>query len=211
MGRRQGPGARAESRHSGHLLNTFPGKLLDNYINSVFSQYASSPPLTASVNARRSGSVPIADPTVTYNFTGSTAGGEFVFSDATKGGAIFSFAKWSTFDAYEGFFPYGSMVPKDSCERPDFTAAEAVKARLQGALMRTTLLVNPEPFDVPNCPNPSTFYINPPVNMYAKLWHAAGIEGKAYGFGFDDNCAQSSFKLIFNPTKLTIRLLGNRP
>jgi Beta-1,3-glucanase len=91
----------------------------------------------------------------------------------------------------------------------DTQAALAVQAKLQGALMRTILLVNS---DLDNyCSNPSQFYVNPPINMYAKLWHQAGINGKAYGFGFDDTCDQSSFKLVFNPTKLTIRLQGNRP
>ena len=76
---------------------------------------------------------------------------------------------------------------------------------------RSTVLVDPNLADNPNCPNPSTYYQNQPLNKYAQLWHTAGIGGKAYSFGFDDNCSQSSFKLIFNPTKLTITLLGNRP
>ena len=53
-------------------------------------------------------------------------------------------------------------------------------------------------------------YGNPPVNEYAKLWHTNGIDGHAYGFGFDDTCDQSSFNLIFNPTQLTITLVGSR-
>jgi hypothetical protein len=55
-----------------------------------------------------------------------------------------------TTDAYAGLFAYGSIVPKDSCERPNFTAGEAVKARLQAALMRTTVLVNSNLSDFPN-------------------------------------------------------------
>src|SRR5260370_14913837 len=171
----------------------------------------SPPPLTATLSAAANPEIFPNCPTITYNLTGSTAGGELVFSDATKGGAIFSLARWSTMDAYAGFFAYGSKVPTDSCFRPDFTVGEAVKARLQAALMLTTVLVNSNLADNPNCPDPSTYYVNPPVNMYSKLWHAAGINGKAYAFCFDDNCAQSSFQLIFNPTRLTITLLGNRP
>ena len=182
------------------LNNLFPADQLDNYITSVFQRYLSSPPLTTTVNV----SACKGCPTVTYNFTGSTAGGELVFSDASKGGPIFSFAKWSTFNAYEGSFPYGSLAPKSAT---DVLAANAVAAKLQGALMRTTLLVNS---NLDACVT-SQFYVNPPVNKYAKLWHDAGKQGKAYGFGFDDTCDQSSFKLIFNPTKLTITLLGNRP
>jgi len=104
------------------------------------------------------------------------------------------------------------VVPTDSYHRPDATAAGVVKASLQAALMRTTLLVNSNLTNDPaSCPDPSTFYNNAPVNMYAKPWHANGIGGKAYGFGFDDVCSQSSFNLVFNPTAFTVTLLGNRP
>jgi hypothetical protein len=182
----------------------FPSTQLDSYTAQIFTRYASSPPLTTTVNVCTQpppGCAPIA----TYNFTGSTAGGEFVFSDASKGGPIFSLAQWSTLNAYAGSFPYGSLPPQSFA---DTQAALAVQAKLQGAIMRSTLLVNS---DLDNyCSNPAQFYVNPPVNMYAKLWHQAGINGKAYGFGFDDTCNESSFKLIFNPTKLTINLLGNR-
>lgn len=187
--------------------NLFPGNYLDDYINQVFQKYMSSPPLTATVSA----ALNMNCPSVTYNYTGSTAGGELVFSDANKGGPIFSLVKWSTLDAYAGSFSYGSVTPTDSCNRPDATAAGAVKARLQATQMRSTLLVSPNLPDYPNCPDPSTYYKNQPLNMYAKLWHDAGIGGKAYGFGFDDNCSQSSFQLIFNPTRFSVTLLGNRP
>ena len=208
-----GTGIRARAISPNHAIHAtlpplnglFPANQLDNYITQVFSKYLTSL-LTTTVSAKRANCD--ACPTVTYNFTGSTAGGEFVFSDATKGGAIFSLAKWSTFNAYEGSFPYGSKPPAaDSDNRPDTTAALAVQAKLQGALMRTTLLVNT---NLDACVT-SQFYVNAPVNMYAKLWHDAGINGKAYGFGFDDTCDQSSFQLIFNPTRLTITLPGNRP
>lgn len=200
-----GARARALMPNLGIRGGFFPSNQLDNYTAQVFTRYASSPPLTTTVNVC-SNPDPLPCGPVTYNFTGSTAGGEFVFSDASKGGPIFSLASWSTLNAYDGSFPYGSMPPHSFA---DTQAALAVQAKLQGALMRTTLLVNS---DLDNyCSSPSQFYVNPPVNMYAKLWHQAGINGKAYGFGFDDTCDQSSFQLIFNPTKLTIRLLGNRP
>jgi hypothetical protein len=202
--------ARALAPNIAIEANVFPQDQLDSYTDQVFTRYMSSPPLTATLTARANPVVFPNCPDITYNLTGSTSGGELLFSDASKG-AIFSLAKWTTLNAYAGGFPYGSVVPVDSCNRPDFTVGEAVKARLQGALMRSTLLVNSNLADDPvNCPDPSTYYVNPPVNMYAKLWHQAGINGKAYAFGFDDTCSQSSFKLIFNPTKLTIRLLGNR-
>ena len=200
--------ARALAPNLGIMGGFFPANQLDQFTDQVFTTYMKSPPLTATVSAALNDKCP----SVTYHFTGLTSGGELVFSDANKGGAIFSLAKWSTLDAYAGSFPYGSVVPKDTCDRPDKIASLAVEANLQAALMRTTILVHP---DLTNttaaCPSPSTFYKNAPVNMYATLWHENGIDGKAYAFGFDDVCSQSSFQLIFNPTRLTITLVGSSP
>ena len=176
----------------------FPADQLKSYIAKVFSKYATTQ-LTTTVSVAECDTCP----TVTYNFKGSAAGGEFVFSDPSKGGPIFSLAEWSTFNAYEGHFPFGLLAPKAGVET---LAALAVEAKLQGAVMRTNLLVNT---NLDAC-DKKQFYVNPPVNMYSSLWHTDGIDGKAYGFGFDDTCDQSSFELIFNPTKLTITLPGDR-
>ena len=197
--------ARALAPNLAINANLFPQDQLDDYTNQVFSRFITSPPLTTTVSVCTNPEPFPCDP-VTYNFTGSTSGGELVFSDANKGGAIFSLQKWSTLNAYAGSFPYGSKQPANYA---DEQAGLAVQAKLQGALMRTTLLVNSDLDSY--CNDPTQFYVNAPVNMYAKLWHSAGINGNAYGFGFDDTCSQSSFKLIFNPTRLTITLLGNRP
>jgi hypothetical protein len=186
----------------------FPSDQLKSYVNNVFAHYTKAKLKTTVSVAQKGG------PTVTYNFTGTTAGGEFFFSDPSKNGGkpIFSLAKWSTFNAYEGHFPFGTVKPGGSrcIVRPlsnDCLAALAVGAKLQGAVMRTNLLVNN---NLDACVT-SQFYVNQPVNWYSKLWHDNGIGGRAYGFGFDDTCDQSSFELIFNPTKLTITLPGSRP
>jgi hypothetical protein len=186
----------------------FPSDQLKSYIDQVFIHYTTAK-LKTTVSVAQ-----IGGPTVTYNFTGTTAGGEFFFADPKKNGGkpIFSLAKWSTFNAYEGHFPFGTVKPGGSeCTAPplsnDCLAALAVEAKLQGAVMRTNLLANN---NLDACVK-SQFYVNPPVNKYAQLWHTSGIGGRAYGFGFDDTCDQSSFELIFNPTKLTITLPGARP
>jgi len=197
--------ARALAPNLAIKANLFPSNQLDTYTSQVFSTYANAPPITTTVTVC-SNPDPNFCEAVTYNFTGSTVNGELVFSDASKGGAIFSFKPWSTLHAYEGSFPYGSIQPDTF---GDQQAGLAVQAKLQGALMRTTLVANPDLDGY--CSDPSQFYVNAPVNKYAQLWHDNGVGGKAYGFGFDDTCNQSSFKLIFNPTALTITVLGNRP
>src|SRR5260370_40018867 len=95
----------------------------------------SSPPLTATLSAAANPEIFPNCPTITYNLTGSTAGGELVFSDATKGGAILSLARWRNMDAYAGIFAYGSKEATDSGFRPDFIVGEALKARLQATLI----------------------------------------------------------------------------
>ena len=195
--------ARALAPNLAIKAGLFPSNQLDNYTSQVFSTFVSSLPITTTVNVC-SNPDPNFCETVTYNFTGSTVNGELVFSDASKGGAIFSFKPWSTLHAYEGSFPYGSIQPDTFADQQ---AGLAVQAKLQGALLRTTLITNPDLDGY--CSDPSQFYVNAPVNKYAQLWHDNGINGKAYGFGFDDTCNQSSFKLIFNPTGLTITLLGS--
>jgi hypothetical protein len=185
----------------------FPSNQLDSYINSVFSHYTTTT-LTTTVSVAQPGG-----PTITYNFKGTTSGGEFFFSAPPINGGkpIFSLAKWSTLDAYLGSFPFGTVKPGGTlCTKPplsnDCLAALAVEAKLQGAVMRTNLLVNN---NLDACKT-SQFYVNPPVNQYSKLWHTNGIGGLAYGFGYDDTCSQSSFNLIFNPTQLTITVVGSR-
>jgi hypothetical protein len=56
-------------------------------------------------------------------------------------------AKWSTFNGYEGHFPLGTVKPGGKeCIKPplsiDCVVYLAVGAKIQGALMRTDLLVN---------------------------------------------------------------------
>jgi hypothetical protein len=41
--------------------------------------------------------------------------------------------------------------------------------------------------------NPATFYSAAPANYYAQFWHANAIDGKAYGFPYDDAGGYSSF------------------
>jgi hypothetical protein len=56
----------------------FPSDQLKNYINDVFIHYTTTK-LKTTVSVAQPGG-----PTVTYNFAGTTAGGEFFFSDPEK-------------------------------------------------------------------------------------------------------------------------------
>jgi len=52
--------------------------------------------------------------------------------------------------------------------------------------------------------DPTKYYKEGPANFYAKFWHDHGIDGKAYGFCYDDVNSQSSYIEAGNPTSLNI-------
>jgi hypothetical protein len=52
------------------------------------------------------------------------------------------------------------------------------------------------------------FYTLEPIQQYAKFWHDKGIKKKAYSFGFDDTCNQSSIVILGQPTALKITVGG---
>jgi Beta-1,3-glucanase len=80
--------------------------------------------------------------------------------------------------------------------------AGVVAAYLGGAYLRTVLLVNP---DLMAC-QVSQFYANAPANLYAKLWHQFSFDQKAYAYGYDDTCSQSSYIALDDPTNVSVTL-----
>jgi hypothetical protein len=47
--------------------------------------------------------------------------------------------------------------------------------------------------------NPANFYLAAPANYYAEFWHQNAINGKQYGFPYDDDAGQSSDISVTNP------------
>jgi hypothetical protein len=54
--------------------------------------------------------------------------------------------------------------------------------------------------------NAATFYPMAPANYYAKFWHTHGINGKAYGFPYDDVGGYSSYISHDNPQYLLVAI-----
>jgi hypothetical protein len=52
--------------------------------------------------------------------------------------------------------------------------------------------------------SPSTYYRSAPANFYAKFWHDNAIDGKAYGFPYDDVHAQSTYVSHSDPQYLLV-------
>ncbi|AKU99125.1 putative secreted protein [Labilithrix luteola] len=50
----------------------------------------------------------------------------------------------------------------------------------------------------------STFYSSPPANYYARFWHTHGIDGRAYGFPYDDVGSYSTYISHKNPEYMLV-------
>ncbi|MFB9735385.1 glycoside hydrolase family 64 protein [Streptomyces thermocoprophilus] len=132
------------------------------------------------------------DLTVTTNagtFTGRVRGERFTFD----GPAQVSFAKPSTRDV---LFCDGNLAaPNDGTTGP-------VAAVLGAAFNRSTLISHPA--------QPTTdagdFYRGELTNHYARVVHEATVDGRAYGFAFDDVADFASYIQDTEPTGFTLTL-----
>lgn len=179
------PGAkyplRAIAPYNGMNLGIFPKNQLNAYINSVYSHYT-----RATLSARPEGVL----------FTGGTRQGKLVFQQQGDPNVSFRFPRPTGNEVYSGAILPRPMPSDPVVER----RARAIGAQLQGAFMRSTLLING---NLDACRR-GTFYKRAPVNHYARAIHAHAIRKLAYAFGFDDTCDQSSYIGVNNPMRLQI-------
>ena len=56
----------------------------------------------------------------------------------------------------------------------------------------------------PSRSNPANFYQAAPANYYAEFWHENAINGKQYGFPYDDDARQSSDISVTNPQYMVV-------
>ncbi|MFC9290334.1 beta-1,3-glucanase family protein [Streptomyces sp. NPDC057052] len=122
-------------------------------------------------------------------FTGRVRGEKFTFT----GPASVSFGKPSTRDV---LFCDGNLAaPNDGTTGP-------VAAVLGAGFNRSTLLGNPAQPDT----DPAAFYQGELTNHYSKAIHAATLDGKAYGFAFDDVADFASYIQDNAPTGIRLTL-----
>ena len=126
---------------------------------------------------------------------GKVSGGQLTFS------GVGSFAQPSAADIF-------------SCSTGPFANASgemgALIARISAAFNRTTLLTDT---DQPDGENPANYYKNSITNHYARIVHAANLDGRGYAFPYDDvapngGTDQSGFVADPNPTLLTVAVGG---
>jgi len=190
---KNGTSLRVLSPYNGMVLGKFPTDQLDQYIDSVYTTYASGSRAGQKLTA-------VVDTGTSTTFTGQVTGGNLVFTQSGRTTPVntVTFPKPTSYDAYAG---------------PSYTVSNAGNATLvgqagliahyvQAALMRTTMLSYST---ITDCPTPgSAYYKKTPVNIYAKTMHQYGYRNLAYAFADDEACNQSSDITVYSPTSMTI-------
>ncbi|WP_037577880.1 beta-1,3-glucanase family protein [Phaeacidiphilus oryzae] len=119
--------------------------------------------------------------------TGRVSGGSLVFD----GGAA-SFGKPKTSDV---FYCAGALAPGAGISGP-------LAAQLGAAFNRSTLLTHPtQPVT-----DAGQFYLSAPTNVYSQVMHQHTVDGKAYGFPFDDAESFAAYVQDTAPTAMTVDL-----
>jgi hypothetical protein len=125
-------------------------------------------------------------------FTGRSSGDAMTFTD-TSGAEVATISKPSTADVWGCD---GNLVaPNDLVVGP-------IARSLCAALHRSTLGTAP----VEPSTDAAGFYDNELTNHYSRLIHDNMVDGKAYGFAFDDVAAQESLVHSGDPEKISITL-----
>jgi Beta-1,3-glucanase len=119
-------------------------------------------------------------------FTGQVTGGQFVFS-----GGVRPFGKPSTRDV---LFCDGALsAPNDGVTGP-------VAAALGAGFNRTVLTdTGAQPLA-----DAGQYYRDGVTNHYARVMHENTVDGKAYGFAFDDVCEHAPYIEDGAPTSMTV-------
>ncbi|WP_461024868.1 beta-1,3-glucanase family protein, partial [Thalassiella azotivora] len=149
----------------GLATSGFDATYFDAYVDDVYTYYADRP-LTVDTSLG--------------TFTGTVADGRWTFR-RENGAVIGALPRPTTRDVLGCS---GAMQPHD---QPDLTAILAVGARVCAAFHRGTLSTPSRPgLDRQPTYDASAFYRHPSSNHYAKVMHDATVNGRAYGFAFDD-------------------------
>jgi hypothetical protein len=178
-----GKNLRALSPTNGIVMNS---SLFSGYFNNYLSQVwskYSSTPLNVDTQAQW-GTV-----------SGTVSGGTLNFP------GVASFAQPSSADIF-------------SCNSGPFAPGSAEKgaltARISAAINRSTLLSDASQ---PDGENPANYYTNSVTNHYARIVHAANLDGRGYAFPYDDvaptnGADQSGAVSDGSPSVLTVTVGG---
>ncbi|KAL1964956.1 hypothetical protein VTN77DRAFT_6156 [Rasamsonia byssochlamydoides] len=179
-----GANLRALSPNTGIVMNSsLFSGYYQPYVDQVWSQYASA---TLTVDTQGSyGSV-----------NGTVSNGVLDFSGVT------TYSQPAAADIFS--CSSGPFTPTGNAE------IDAITARLAAAFNRSTLLIDS---DQPDNEVVSTYYQNTVTNHYARIVHAANLDGRGYAFPYDDvgpsgGADQSGSISDPNPQLLTVAVGG---
>jgi hypothetical protein len=168
--RSDGTVLRAVAPGKGIASGVFPANALDSYITKAWNTYTNKDlvvtPFTHQPNTK---------------YYGRTSGNTMNFrtSPGGAGGVVTSFQK-PTSDAVFGCYK--------ELDAPNDLVRGPISRTLCAALNRSTLASNPNQPDANN----ANFYKDVVTNHYSRKAHGQMVDGKAYGFAFDDVGAHES-------------------
>jgi hypothetical protein len=179
--RPDGTVVRALAPGHGIEAGALPATVLSDYVNRVWTKYSSST-LTVTPFSNQ--------PNLKY--FGRVSGNTMNFTNSA-GQVVTSFQKPDS-DSIFGCYKLLD-APNDLVRGP-------ISRTLCAGYNRSTLLSNPNQPDAGN----SGFYLDGVTNQYSKKIHAQMVDGKAYGFAFDDVGAHESLVHDGNPAQAYITL-----
>ncbi|MEV4937825.1 glycoside hydrolase family 64 protein [Streptomyces zaomyceticus] len=179
--RSDGTVLRALAPGHGIEAGALPSGVMNDYINRVWSKYATST-LTVTPFANQ--------PSVKYY--GRVSGNVMNFTNGS-GAVVTSFQKPDS-DSVFGCYKLLD-APNDQVRGP-------ISRTLCAGYNRSTLLTNPNQPDTSS----ANFYKDSVTNHYARKIHAQMVDGKAYGFAFDDVGAHESLVHDGNPQQAFVTL-----
>ncbi|MFD9049400.1 glycoside hydrolase family 64 protein [Streptomyces zaomyceticus] len=179
--RSDGTVLRALAPGHGIEAGALPSGVMNDYINRVWSKYSTST-LTVTPFANQ--------PSVKYY--GRVSGNVMNFTNGS-GAVVTSFQKPDS-DSVFGCYKLLD-APNDQVRGP-------ISRTLCAGYNRSTLLTNPNQPDTSS----ANFYKDSVTNHYARKIHAQMVDGKAYGFAFDDVGAHESLVHDGNPQQAYVTL-----
>jgi hypothetical protein len=190
--------------YHGMELDLFPTDQLEKYINDVWSYYTKNQLLVTVLGGGYAGLVQSDGPDKDL----------FIFEPPKESAQESVKIQNPNTNHHEGFVSgskdvYLCQVQLDVVPpNPLPVDAEQIARNLGAGFMRSTLgqgVINGVNLDsLPLCNAVGQYYQHEPVNQYAAAIHKHSILGKAYAFGYDDVCEQSSVGITKNPTKLVL-------
>jgi len=157
----------------------------DGYVNSVWSQYSSSPLV---INLPQG------------TFTGYVQGDSRLHFTRPGDGLTYYVSKPSSQAVWGGLAALASPSPENGSNGAAISIELALEAQICAAFHRHVI------DNVGNLNNVSAYYGAAPADYFSKFWHDHSINARAYGFCYDDVNDQSSTLTCGSPRGIILSI-----